>query len=300
MRLLVVLIIVLYNLSNCTTHTTYPPAMLQAENCMNTRPDSALTLLRGMESGITDYPEEVQMYWHLLTVQAKDKQYIIHTSDSLINRIVRFYEEYGDKEKLMMAYYYQGRVYRDMNDAPKALKGFQLAENVQASNWNLLTKVYSQMGYLFAYQGLHDEAIKVHRKSINIYKLQNKENQTAYQLRDIARMYSSKSQPDSAVHYYHNACKTALTRLSFISCCALSFLPFFLVFVLSTSIFAPEIRGAISFIVSLNSIVNVWTRFFCPFIIAIRIRIRWKSLKNGIPKISVSNICKFIYKGKRM
>ena len=211
MRILVVLIIVLCNLSSCTTHTTYPSAILQAENCMNTRPDSALTLLQGMESGITDYPEEVQMYWHLLTVQAKDKQYIIHTSDSLINRIVRFYEEYGDKEKLMMAYYYQGRVYRDMNDAPKALKGFQLAENVQASNWNLLTKVYSQMGYLFAYQGLHDEAIKVHRKSINIYKLQNKENQTAYQLRDIARMYSSKSQPDSAVHYYHNACKTALT-----------------------------------------------------------------------------------------
>ena len=127
-----------------------------------------------MESGITDYPEEVQMYWHLLTIQAKDKQYIVHTSDSLINSIVEFYEGCGDKEKLMMAYYYQGSVYRDMNDAPRALKCFQKAEKVQTSNWDLLTKIYSQMGYLFAYQGLHDEAIQVNKKSIYIYKLQNR------------------------------------------------------------------------------------------------------------------------------
>ena len=106
----------------CSTPTTYPSAMQQAESLMNTSPDSALTLLEGMMDSIDIYPKETQMYWHLLTIQAKDKQYIVHTSDSLINRIVRFYEGYGDKEKLMMAYYYQGRVYRDMNDALKALK----------------------------------------------------------------------------------------------------------------------------------------------------------------------------------
>ena len=93
MRILVVLIIVLCNLSNCTTHTTYPSAILQAENCMNTSPDSALTLLQEITDSIADYPEEVQMYWHLLTIQAKDKQYIVHTSDSLINSIVEFYED---------------------------------------------------------------------------------------------------------------------------------------------------------------------------------------------------------------
>ena len=67
------------------------------------------------------------MYWHLLTIQAKDKQYVIHTSDSLINQIVQYYEEYGDENKLMMAYYYQGSVYRDMIDVSKALKAFQKA-----------------------------------------------------------------------------------------------------------------------------------------------------------------------------
>ena len=83
---------------------------------MNAHPDSALQLLQSMADSFTILPEEAQMYYHLLTIQAKDKQYITHTSDSLINSIVSFYEDYGDKERLMMAYFYQGSVYRDMND----------------------------------------------------------------------------------------------------------------------------------------------------------------------------------------
>ena len=138
--------------------------MQQAEKLMDARPDSALHLLQGMADTLTMLPDEAQMYYHLLTIQAKDKQYITHTNDSLINRIVAFYEDLDDKERLMMAYYYQGSVYRDMNDAPRALKAFQQAETTESTNIELLTKVYSQMGYLFTFQGLYDEAIRVNIK----------------------------------------------------------------------------------------------------------------------------------------
>lgn len=207
----ITLFTILSYLTSCTNSSnTYPTTMQQAEHYMKTRPDSALTLLQSMEDSIQEYSEETQIYWHLLTIQAKDKQYIVHTSDSLINRIVKFYEGYGDDNKLMLAYYYQGRVYRDMNDAPNSLKAFQQAEKIRTSDWDLKTKIYSQMGYLFSYQGLYDEAIQVNRKAFNIYKLQNKENQTIYPLRDIARMYGSKNQPDSALYYYKKACQIAL------------------------------------------------------------------------------------------
>ena len=93
--------------------------MLQAEALMNTRPDSALTLLESIADTLAMLPEETRMYHQLLTIQAKDKLYITHTSDSLINRIVAFYEEYGNIDRLMMAYFYQGSTYRDMNDAPR-------------------------------------------------------------------------------------------------------------------------------------------------------------------------------------
>lgn len=207
---IILLVTILSWLTSCTTSVSYPTAILQAEECMNTHPDSALTFLQTMEDSITDYPEEVQMYWHLLTIQAKDKQYITHTSDSQINQIVQYYEGYGDKAKLMLAYYYQGRVYRDMNDAPRALKAFQQAENTPTSDWNLLTKVYSQMGYLFSYQGLYDEVIRVNRKAIELYTWQGKEVKASYVWRDIARMYDMKERKDSALLCYEKACEVAM------------------------------------------------------------------------------------------
>ena len=126
---------------SCTAPTVYPPLMLQAEECMNDRPDSAKKLLQVIKDSIHTYPIETQMYWHLLTIQADDKQYITHTSDSLINRIVKFYEQYGDKSKLMLAYFYQGSVYRDMNDAPEALNAFQRCADKGKDVQNLMLPI---------------------------------------------------------------------------------------------------------------------------------------------------------------
>ena len=203
------IIILLTSLSACQ-HPDYPQSILQAENIMSTRPDSALKLLQNITDSVAMLPEESQMYYHLLTIQAKDKQYITHTSDSLINRIVEFYKDLGDKDRLMMAYFYQGSVYRDMNDAPRALKAFQQAVDLNVPNLDLLAKAYNQMGTLFMYQGLHDEVIRVNREAIKLYLSQGKRNKISYAQRDIARMYDVKNMPDSALYYYKEACRTAL------------------------------------------------------------------------------------------
>ena len=201
-----VILILLTSLSACQ-RSSYPHTMQQAESVMNTRPDSALNLLQSMADSLTMLPEEAQMYYHLLTIQAKDKQYITHTSDSLINRIVKFYEDYGDKERLMLAYYYQGRVYRDMNDAPRALQAFQLAENIKCPNVELLTKVYSQMGYLYINQGLFDEAIRINKKALDVFKYSKRENKAYFALRDIAKGYEAKNMKDSTLYYYGECLK---------------------------------------------------------------------------------------------
>ena len=202
--------VILFGLFACQRENTYPPTMQLAESLMNTRPDSALHLLQGMADSISILPEETQMYYHLLTIQAKDKQYITHSSDSIINRIVKFYEGHEDNDRLMMAYFYQGSTYRDMNDAPRALKAFQQAVDLNVPNLDLLAKTYNQMGKLFMYQGLNNEVIRVNRKSIETYLLQGKRNKISYAQRDIARMYDIKNMPDSALHYYKEACNTAL------------------------------------------------------------------------------------------
>ena len=208
-HILNILLLFTIGFTACQQNTAYPLAMQQAEALMETRPDSALYLLEGMADTLAMLPDEARMYWHLLTIQAKDKQYITHTDDSLINRIVEFYKDEGNDERLMMAYYYQGSTYRDMNDAPQALKAFQQALELNVPNYDLQAKAYNQMGTLFMYQGLHDEVIRVNRKAIELYLSQGKRNKISYAQRDIARMYDVKNMPDSALFYYQEACQTA-------------------------------------------------------------------------------------------
>ena len=206
----------------CSRHRPYPLFMEQAQSCVETAPDSALHYLSLLKDNIRREPEETQMYYHLLTIKAKDKLYTRHTSDSLINLIVKFYNKYGDKNKQIEAYYYQGSVYRDMNDAPSALDAFhevisrskELSSAGKKQSADLMARTYNQMGTLFAYQGLYDESLQANRESVNCYLAQGKKDKISYALRNIARMYDAKHQKDSALHYYQKAYRTALSVCS--------------------------------------------------------------------------------------
>ena len=213
-HLIYILLILLIGITACQQRTPYPFAMQQAETVMNSRPDSALALLQDMTDTLTMLPEEAQMYHQLLTIQAKDKLYITHTSDSLINHIVEFYENYGNKDRLMMAYFYQGSTYRDMNDAPRALKAFHQALDAgkYTENLTLLGQIYGQMGTLFSYQKLYDEALEATRKALELYTLQEDSSRYPYLYRNIARIYSAKENNDSALHYYKRAYRIAEIR----------------------------------------------------------------------------------------
>ena len=194
-------------LVGCTGQTSYPEAMKRAESCMDAHPDSAFHLLTAYKDSVHTLSDEARMYYHLLTIQAKDKLYITHTDDSLINRIVEFYEEENRPERLMLAYYYQGSVYRDMNDAPRALKAFQQVAdmNRDCPPSDLMARTYNQMGTLFAYQGLYDESLEANKQAARQFLLQGKKNRTSYAYRDMARMFDMKELKDSALFYYHKA-----------------------------------------------------------------------------------------------
>lgn len=106
---------------------------------MDSRLDRALELLKYLEDSLPHMPEETQMYYHLLCIQAKDKQYITHTDDSLISCIVKFYENrddadwmYGEQQELAntewkstKVYYVagtQGRSVTDITDRAETLR----------------------------------------------------------------------------------------------------------------------------------------------------------------------------------
>lgn len=194
----------------CHADKPYPVALQQAEHCLLQHPDSALIHLSTLDSTIQQEPEETQMYYALLKTKAMDKKFIKHTSDSLMTKVVRFYESYGDKNKLIEAYYYLGSVYRDMRDAPRALAAFQKAAKVgeNSHRYDVLGRIYEQMGTLFAFQSLYEDALKTYKKSYTYYQNEKDDIGLVYALRNQGRMHESLN-TDSTKYYYQAAYKKA-------------------------------------------------------------------------------------------
>lgn len=190
---------------------SYPSAMQRAISLLSARPDSALYYLSQLDSLMADEPEETRVYHRLLTLAAEDKLYVPHTSDSLIREIVRYYEGYGDSDKLMMAYYYQGSVWRDMNDAPRAIdcyhRALEAGRHTRCSD--LLISIYSQLGTLLAYQGVYDESLQATRTALALCRQYRDTLSSPFFLRNIGRIWDIRRNKDSVYHYYNAALQQA-------------------------------------------------------------------------------------------
>lgn len=188
-------------------HKPYPHPLIVADSLTNACPDSAIALLGTLKERMTNEDEATQMYYRLLCIKANDKAYIPHTSDSLILPVLHYYIEKDDKRHLPEAYYYAGRVYRDLKDAPQALDYFQKAIAASPSNgqYRLKSKIYSQTGTLFAYQGMYAEAIKMYREGGKCDEMLKDSVGMIFKLRDIGNMYRELGRQDSTLFYFKEA-----------------------------------------------------------------------------------------------
>lgn len=216
MRIILVIILYIGLISACTPKPVYPEAMSQAIRCVETSPDSALHYLNSLSpTTLQAEPKETRMYYDLLKIKANDKLYHEHTSDSTILEIVRFYDKYGDLHKQMEAYYYLGSVYRDLGDAPRAVKAFlhatELGENTM--EYGLTGKAYGQSCVLLKQQGIYNEAEKAGRKELEYALLRNDSVAVGYSLRNIARIFHDRHELDSALHYYMEGYEKGAMRI---------------------------------------------------------------------------------------
>lgn len=203
-------VIILYFLAgflllfSCTSGRDYPQPIQQAIDCMEAHPDSALSLLTTLADSLTHAPRETQMYYHLLTIKAKDKLYIPHTTDSVILSVVDYYRKKKDKARLFESYFYLGSTYRDLQDVSRALKYYHRAAEIgeNTDRYILLGMTYGQLGILFAYQGLYDESRNMMRRALRYYGMEGDSVRYANSLRNLARTFDGKGEKDSALYYY--------------------------------------------------------------------------------------------------
>ena len=140
-------------------------------------------------------------YYDLLTVKARDKAYITHTSDSLILSVIDYYRSH-DSEHLPEALYYGGRVYSDLGDYPTALTYFQDALDVTpADDINLLGRLNSQTGRLLNAIRQYRLATPYLKESIRIDSIEKDTFGLAFNNQLLSSNYVGQCKYDSASYY---------------------------------------------------------------------------------------------------
>ena len=141
-------------LSACGPDKHAESIITEAEQLLNTKPDSALAVLDDIRESKADWPRSQQMRYELVYAQAQNKAYVNFTTDSIVLSLVDYYGRHGNANEQMMANYMAGCAYRDLEDALSALKYLNLAvdavdESDEDCDLNTLMRVYSQMGGLY-------------------------------------------------------------------------------------------------------------------------------------------------------
>lgn len=142
-------------------------AVLQyADSLMENHPDSALLLLENIDNTDTLLRAD-RAYYALLLTQAKDKNYIKHTTDSVMHKVVDYYDSGNNDILRMKAHYYLARVYQDMDSVSASVGEFlialQLAEGVKDSDFICLSA--ANLGHFLKEHDLPDEADSYYQRA---------------------------------------------------------------------------------------------------------------------------------------
>ena len=142
-------------LNSCTRQHNHNILLVQADSLMEEYPDSALRILESVE------PQQLKVqadkaYYALLLTQARDKNYIVQTDDSVIRIAIKHYDSAEYIPMQAKAYYYKGCIYRDANRCGDAIKEFLTAIPLaqKTENQRLLGLIYNNAGYLYYLQDL--------------------------------------------------------------------------------------------------------------------------------------------------
>ena len=186
-------------LTSCAGNRKYDDLMQRADSIMNVNDDSAkvaIRMLDGVKFQLPEFSQSQKMRYELLRHKAMNKACITFTSDSVMKKVVDYYDNHGSANERMLANYVLGCVYRDMYEAPMALeyynKATEQADTTAADcDYGTLYRVYSQMGFLFSKQYLPYQLLDAFGKAVKyaylakdtlnaIINYQNRENAYSY------------------------------------------------------------------------------------------------------------------------
>ena len=129
---LMTLLVLAMMVGGCEKQQPYDSRLVVVDSIMHHDPDSALALLKNMNSADLATAGD-QAYYALLLTQARYRCYVVATSDSTINTALDYYRHHdNEREKLTRAYIYKGAVMEELGDPKAALNNYQEAKSIVA------------------------------------------------------------------------------------------------------------------------------------------------------------------------
>ncbi|MBR6182992.1 MAG: hypothetical protein IKQ76_00310 [Bacteroidales bacterium] len=160
----------------------------QAEQLLDSRPDSALFILQQLSADDL-YPRGLRARYAVLLTAAQYKNYIEVQSDSLIGPAYDYYHRYGTMEKRMKAAYYLGVVKQNAGKAVEASYLFNetsaLAE--QLADRRFLGFAYDHLSVLYSENFDTPSAYEYARKAVQAFDAAGERLSADYARLDMAR-----------------------------------------------------------------------------------------------------------------
>lgn len=167
---IILLLMIVMLLASCNRNTPILEQMDMAENLMNTKPDSALTLLKNIP--VTNIKgKEIAARYALLKSMALDKNYIDTTTFDVLQPAIDYYLKKGSPDEKLRTYYYQGRIYQNQGDDDSAMQSFlnaiELRQKVTDSL--VLAHTFVAQGTLYIKQYKTCEFIQNNMEAAKLY-----------------------------------------------------------------------------------------------------------------------------------
>lgn len=212
---IIISLVLIFVNTGCNTKSvneTMVPELIQAENVMFSHPDSALSILQSMPIPSPKKDKENNALWSLLVTQAKYKQVIKISSDSLIKVAYDYYKTTDKARRRAMSALYMGSVNYDLGNIEEAIRFYLEAktEMDKTEDYQLGYLVMSGLGSIYLYRSFNQYALEAYMKA---YDYAIKDNNKRYQmsaLKYLARCYCASKEYQKAKHMYQRCSKIAI------------------------------------------------------------------------------------------
>ena len=180
------------------------------ESIMWAHPDSALALLERMPKPSPD-DKLNNATWCLLYTQAWDKNYRRHTSDSLVNIALRYFDKREDGLRKAQAWFYKGSVLKDLGKLEEATECYVRARDLTASFDDPLfaSLICQTLGRIYREQGIYDKAFDLFREAIHHVTQVPRSKDWSHAYSELGRTFAERNQLDSARHYFELSLENA-------------------------------------------------------------------------------------------